>query len=81
MKYVYELTHEYELPEDENGVIYDIAIDIAIYSTKKKAIAARERLKKHPAFKDHPEGFEIGRIEIDKDYWTEGFVIWDKRTL
>ncbi len=81
MKYVYELTHEYELPADENGVIYDMGTDIAIYSSRKKALAAIERLKSHPAFKDHPDGFEIGKIEIDKDYWTEGFVVWDKRVL
>ena len=80
MKYVYELTHEYEMPEDENGVIYDITTDIAIYSTEEKALAAMERLKKHPAFKKHPEGFEIGKTEIDKDYWTEGFDIWDEST-
>lgn len=74
MKYVYELTHSYEIEED--GHIYDIFTDIAVYSTKKKALEAVERLKKLPKFKGNPEGFEICKCILNKSYWDEGFVTY-----
>ncbi len=68
---VYELTYDYEFWD--KGELYSMESFIAIYSSEEKALAAMERLKSHPAFKDHPEGLEIGKTVIDKDYWTEGF--------
>ena len=64
---VYFLCHEFFDGE------YDIVTDIAVYSTYQKAAEAIERLKKIPKFIDHPDSFEIGEVEIDKDYWQEGF--------
>ena len=69
MEYVYELSHYYEL---ENGD--DLVTDIAVYSTLQKAEAARERLKNHPKFKDHPDGFCISEYKLNEMFWTEGFV-------
>ena len=77
--YLYELSHEYEI--EKSGNIYDIITDIGIYTTEEKAEKAVERLKQHPKFKAHPEGFEIGKTEVDHDYWEEGFDIWDKNMI
>ena len=72
MKYIYELTHFYE---DEDG--YDIVTNIAIYSSRRKANKALERLKFHPKFVSHPNGFYIAKCRINQCGWSEGFVSFD----
>lgn len=76
MEHIYELSHSYEIVE--NNEIYDIETYIAVYSTLQKAEAARERLKNHPKFKDHPNDFCISEYKLDEMCWTEGFVPFDE---
>jgi len=47
---------------------------IGVYQSEDDAMAAIERLRSQPGFKDTPEGFQIDRYEINKDHWTEGYV-------
>jgi len=68
MKSVFVLQHTYEL----DGC--DEIKFIGVYSTKREAENAIERLSKQNGFKDRIEGFTIDEYEINKDYWTEGFV-------
>ena len=61
--------HNYE---DENG---DEQIKfIGIFSTKKKAEAAVEILKRMQGFADYPLGFSIDYHPFDRTGWSEGFV-------
>ena len=76
MEYVYELSHSYEVVE--NNEILDIEIYIAVYSTLQKAEAARDRLKSYPKFKDHPDDFCISEYKLNEMFWTEGFVPFDE---
>ncbi|WP_433659360.1 DUF7336 domain-containing protein [Nocardia sp. CA-128927] len=69
MNYVYLVNHEYQ-PE---GGDCDVK-EIGVYSSEVEAQAAIERLSPKPGFQDHPDSFVVHRYEIDKDYWTEGFV-------
>ncbi len=48
---------------------------IGVYSDETAANAAINRLISKPGFKDCPEGFTIDNYEIDKDHWTEGYVV------
>jgi hypothetical protein len=48
---------------------------IGAYSTAEEANAAIERLKNKPGFADAPDGFQIHPYEINRDDWTEGFVL------
>jgi hypothetical protein len=50
---------------------------IGIYSTKEKALAARERVADQPGFCDSPDGFSISEIQVDRDHWSEGFISAD----
>lgn len=50
---------------------------IGIYTTNEKAMAAIQRLRGLPGFKDYPLGFEIFEHVLDKDGWTEGFITQD----
>jgi hypothetical protein len=47
---------------------------IGIYSTRHLAEEAIERKRKMPGFKEAPDAFHIDEMEIDKDYWSEGFI-------
>jgi hypothetical protein len=71
MKSVFILQHSYESSdtgEEETKFI-------GVYSSKKKAQEAIERLSRQPGFKDLPDYFYIDEYEIDQDNWCEGFVI------
>lgn len=48
---------------------------IGAYASEAAAQAAIERLRKQPGFRDYPDDFTIDAYEIDKDHWTEGFVV------
>lgn len=65
---VYLLWHAQDLEEET-----DVKL-LGVYSSQQKAEAARLRASDKPGFREHPEGFHIGRYEIDQDCWTEGFV-------
>jgi hypothetical protein len=62
------LFHEYE----SSPAVDQIKL-IGIYSSEKKAKAALERVRDKPGFRDHPEGFEITKVLLDRDDWREGF--------
>ena len=47
---------------------------IGIYSSKALAEAAEERTKLLPGFAEEPSGFTIEQYEVDKEYWSRGFV-------
>jgi hypothetical protein len=48
---------------------------IGVYRTKDDANAAIDRLVTKPGFVDAPAGFEYHECEINKDDWTEGFIL------
>ena len=72
MNLLYRLTHEYEV--EENDEIYSIITEIAIYSSFEKARRGLEKFRSQPLFLKYPDGFEISEIEVDKCYWSEGFI-------
>ncbi|NES85803.1 MAG: hypothetical protein F6K10_32885 [Moorea sp. SIO2B7] len=70
MKTVFVLQHSYELTSTGEK---DTKL-IGVYSTKKYAEQARERLSNQPGFKELKEYFSIDEYPLDKDHWQEGFV-------
>ena len=50
---------------------------IGVYSTEEAAKAAIKRLQEKPGFQKSIEGFQIHPYELNKDHWTEGFVLGD----
>jgi hypothetical protein len=79
---VYPLSHT-QLPEDDNDhgdPDEDRSWkDIGIYSSRTKAEAAIERLRKMPGFRDFPNGFRIWETTLDvEEAWAEGFISWEE---
>jgi homoserine kinase type II len=70
MTIVFRLTHAYEQDNCEEVKL------IGIYTSKELALAALDRVKDKPGFKERPEGFEIDEVVLDTDDWTEGFISW-----
>lgn len=64
---------QHERPEAEDR-IEDVRF-IGAYSSEASAPAAVERLRTQPGFRDYPDHFTIDAYEIDKDHWTEGFIV------
>jgi hypothetical protein len=53
----------------------DSAIFIGVFSTRElaeKAVASRRSVY---GFKDYPEGFIIEEIEVDVEFWNEGYFV------
>jgi hypothetical protein len=50
---------------------------VGVYDLETMAQAAIGRPKGKPGFADAREGFQIHRYELNKDHWTDGFVIVD----
>ncbi len=48
---------------------------IGVYSTEDEANAAIDRLKGKPGFTDAPSGFQIACYELNRDHWTEGYIV------
>lgn len=48
---------------------------IGIYSSIDEAKSAIERKRSYEGFKDHMNGFEISTYTLDKDNWSEGFIM------
>jgi hypothetical protein len=71
MDQVYVVMHGYENSYGDEQIKF-----IGVYAAKEHAEAAVERLRKQPGFCKWPEGFSVGRYEIGKDHWTEGFITW-----
>jgi hypothetical protein len=66
----------------EAFIIYHIAKEgepdedvklVGVYSSRKKAITAVERLRKLPGFKDYSDGFYIESYTMDEDAYPDGF--------
>jgi hypothetical protein len=64
---VYLLWHDHD---------FDAEVEVkllGVYSSEQKAEDARLRVSNEPGFREHPDGFQISRYEVDKNRWTEGF--------
>lgn len=70
MKIAFVLWHTREVAD-----YGDDAKLIGVYSSEEAALAAKQRSALLPGFRDNPDGFLIDRYEVDKDNWSEGFVI------
>ena len=66
---IYELWH---FRTDELGCDHDTML--GVFSTREKAQQALDFLRDRPAFKNHPDGFEILSGELDSFGMKEGFV-------
>jgi len=66
-----------EMPEGEE----DIELLIGVYSSKAEARAAIEGVKDKRGFADFREGFQICPYELNRDHWTEGFIMEDSTLL
>ena len=58
--------------EEQDGD--DTELLIGVYRTEADALAAKDRLKSQPGFREHPDGFSTSEYQIGQDHWTEGFV-------
>jgi len=67
--FVFLLWYVHEPDGDEEELF------IGAYRTEQDAKMAIERLKDKPGFRDAPEGFTCQKYELNRDHWTEGFVI------
>jgi hypothetical protein len=53
----------------------DCELLIGAYSSDLEARSAIERVKGQRGFADFPEGFQIHETLLDRDAWTDGFVV------
>jgi hypothetical protein len=53
----------------------DCELLIGVYSSESQAKAAIERVKNQKGFACFPEGFHIYPYTLNKDSWTEGFIV------
>jgi hypothetical protein len=53
----------------------DCELLIGVYSSEPEAKAAIERVKGQRGFASFPEGFQIHAYQLDRDHWTEGFIV------
>ena len=60
-----------QMPEGKE----DVELLIGVYSSEVEAKAAIERLKGKRGFADFQDGFEISAYPLNRDHWTEGFII------
>jgi len=66
---VYVLQHVHSSENDAEDVKF-----IGVYSSRKNAQEAIERLSRVPGFLETPSGFCIDEYQIDKDQWAEGYM-------
>jgi hypothetical protein len=59
------------LRQDPNGS--DDFKMIGVWSTALAAQRAIRALRLAPGFRDCPDGVHVGRCELDKTFWAEGF--------
>ena len=48
---------------------------IGVYSSEAEAEAAKARKLRYEGFRDFPRDFCIDRYELDRDQWSEGFIV------
>jgi hypothetical protein len=51
---------------------------IGIHADEASALASIPLLRDLPGFRDHPDGFHLIPIEVDRLYWSEGFAAGPK---
>ncbi len=66
--------HERRTPKRDNASSRNELL-IGVYVTEGDAKSAIERLRSKPGFRETPEGFSYERYELNRDHWTEGFVL------
>jgi hypothetical protein len=64
------LWHVQEMPDG-----HDDEKLIGVYRNEDDARAAIARLRDKPGFRDLPEGFQYETYALNRDQWTEGYVI------
>ena len=69
MDQVFLLWHVHTLSEGDDEKL------IGVYRSEDEAIAARTRLSNKPGFSDNIDGFLIDAYELDRDHWTDGYVV------
>jgi hypothetical protein len=72
MQTVFLVHHVHELGDGREDVKL-----IGVFSTEERALAALERLKLQPGFRESVPGFHVERWTVDQVTWTEGFVTID----
>lgn len=68
--YILWFVHEWEDEDREDDELL-----IGVYSTEADARAAIERLKDKRGFSAMPEGFLISMYQLNKDHWTDGYIV------
>jgi hypothetical protein len=71
MKYVFMLWHTHGADDEDEEANLKL---IGVYSSETDADAAIARKLQYPGFCDTPEGFEIEKVELDRDQWSEGYI-------
>ena len=69
METVFLLWHVHKLDGKDDEML------IGVYRTEADAKAAIERIRPKPGFLAFPDGFQICPYELNRDHWTDGFVI------
>ncbi len=59
----------------ENAEGEDTELLLGVYSSEAAAKTAIQRLQHKPGFVSFPDGFQIHPYELDRDHWTEGFIV------
>lgn len=72
MNVVFILYHSHESGDGET----DDKL-IGVYSSVAEAEAAKARKLQYEGFRDAPDGFLIEKYELNRDYWSEGYVTVD----
>jgi homoserine kinase type II len=67
IKNVYILFHINKLNDEDSKIV-------GVYSSKENAQKAKKKMKTLPGFKDSPNSFILDRYELDKEYWSDGFI-------
>lgn len=65
---VWHIHHDAPTAEEEYEKL------IGVYSSKRLAQEAIERLRDKPGFRDYPKRWEIDDYFLDDDGWIDGFV-------
>ncbi|MCP1225897.1 serine kinase [Sebaldella sp. S0638] len=71
--YLYLIEHNIKINEFYEGKI------IGIVSTREKAEKIVKEYERKKGFKEHKNDFKIKKIELDKDYYGNGFKSWYKK--
>lgn len=67
--HMYILQHTQHIGDDAEDVKL-----IGVFSSEAAANGAIADLLIKPGFSAHPEGFHIDRYEVDRIWWSDGFV-------